>query len=680
MKVLQTYRKEVTALAVGMTASASAFFWWSGREPKSLLALSLTAPGKKFAQASELKPENIATLLADSKYNPLSDPNQPIPEPELPSGFFEPPDATALGFGKSKFLVDSRWATIRYLGENPAGAGLTGAELNKAQLSALGSDKDTIPVITSVQTINDMMDNYFAPLLRKIPRGEDILSRVKIQGAYFSPRYQPEDGSTPERDNAFVIGVQSLFLYPNSCFDKTTASTCSPIGYSAAHDPTIVGHELGHVIFNHIRDERTLEGWQWFAVNEGYADYFSASYFGDPVLGRIWRVTRPAGARYLRKLLDTPTTNDRKVLEEGHAFGVVWSSALWRARNRVSAALKVSPMDFDRIVLLSINFLGETSKTKLGDAASAMLKAADVSGLSTWKSILIEEFKTAEVDLSKGQRIVAARGEVVEKQQGGFTCGSLSATAIRTQTASQTAGILLLLPLLLPLLLGTLLSLFKQKSSAKALRIPHHTKSLLLLFLPLIGGCQLFPNLKSQSTTPEGLAIIYGCNLSVLQDGTPLTPAQRKLSFTFLNEAPPDARLEQIFVGDERFQNADSSLILVVDRQTMRIDQIRRRDGSLFQINLNQKYVSAEDALAVQNMKLASIILEGVGRALLNQLSKQSASNKTTSPSAVSFDLTGVKATATLNNEIMGARGFGPLASEVKINDQKLCSYETTSR
>ena len=124
-------------------------------------------------------------------------------------------------------------------------------------------------------------------------------------------------------------------------------------------------------------------------------------------------------------------------------------------------------------------------------------------------------------------------------------------------------------------------------------------------------------------------------------------------------------------MGDERFQNADSSLILIVDRQTMRIDQIRRRDGNLFQINLNQKYVSSEDALAVQNMKLASIILEGVGRALLNQINSQPAVNQSTAPSAVSFELTGIKATATLSNEIMGARGFGPLASEVRINETR---------
>jgi hypothetical protein len=674
MKYFTTKKTMLVSVAAGALAAGTFFYWWSRREKLNLPALTLTAPGKRFAQTSELKPENIATLLSESTLNPLSDQNQPVAEPELPPGFFEPPDAAALGFGKSKFLVDSRWATIRYLGDSPAGAGLTGAELNKAQLAALGSDRDTIPVITSAQTINEMMDNYFVPLLRKIPRGEDILSRIKIQGAYFSPRYLPEDGTLAERDNAFVIGVQSLFLYPNSCFDKTTASTCSPVGYSAAHDPSIIGHELGHVIFNHIRDERTLEGWQWFAVNEGYADYFSASYFGDPLLGRIWRVTRPAGARYLRKLLDTPTTNDEKSLEEGHAFGVVWSSALWRSRNRIVGGFKVNPIDFDRIVLLSINFLGETTKTKLGDAASAMLKAADVTGFSDWKKILIEEFKNAEVDLSKGQRIVAARGEVIEKQQGGVACGSLAAHAGGSRSSTSSVALLLAFPVLM------LWRRDRRRSKIKNASIRKGIRTLVGSFVPFLGGCQLFPILKKESVSPGGLAIVYGCNLSALQDGTPLIPGQRKLSFTFLNEAPLDARLEQIFVGDERFQNADSSLILIVDRQTMRIDQIRRRDGSLFQINLNQKYVSAEDALAVQNMKLATIILEGVGRALLNQQSRQPASNKATPPSAVSFDLTGIKATATLSNDIMGARDFGPLASEVRINEQRLCSYERTSR
>lgn len=661
----QRIQKIIFILTSTAFISVSLTWFFLNRQTK-LPAISLSAPGKKFAAGYELKPENILSLLSDAQVNPTSNPSAPVDEPELPQGQFDPPDAAALGFGKSKFLVDSKWATIRYLGENPAGAGLTGLELNKAQSNALGTDKDTIPVITAAQTINDMMEQYFVPLLQRIPRGDDILSRIKVQGAYISPRFQSNDGSTLERDNAFVIGVQSLFIYPNSCFDKTSASACSPQGFSAGHDPTIIGHELGHIIFNHIRDERSLEGWQWFAVNEGYADYFSAAFFGDPILGRIWRVSKPSGARYLRRLLDTPTTNDAKSLEEGHAFGLVWSSALWRTRNKLISSLKINGMDFDRVVLMSINFLGESTKTKLGDAASAVLKSADISGFSAWKPILISEFTKAEVDLSRGQKIASASGEVISKQQSGIVCGSLAHSAPLRSSGKNLTGFFLLLPVL-----------FVFKRMRKDCRIK---LKLALLSSIFIQGCQLVSLWKSPSAKPEGLAILYNCNLSALRDGTPSMPNQRKLSLTFMDDAPVEPRMEQIFVGDERFQNADSSLLLLVDKETMRIDQIRRRDGSLFQLNLNQKYVSAEDALAVQNMRLGTIILEGVGRALLNQKKQQPVTANGTNASAISFEMTGAQATATVGNDVSGARGFGPLANEISLNGETLCKYQSTTR
>ena len=112
----------------------------------------------------------------------------------------------------------------------------------------------------------------------------------------------------------------------------------------------------------------------------------------------------------------------------------------------------------------------------------------------------------------------------------------------------------------------------------------------------------------------------------------------------------------------------------------MRIDQIRRRDGSLFQLNLNQKYVSAEDALAVQNMRLGTIILEGVGRALLNQKKQQPVTANGTNASAISFEMTGAQATATVGNDVSGARGFGPLANEISLNGETLCKYQSTTR
>jgi hypothetical protein len=636
--------------------------------PSQLSAMSLLPPAKKLGTQGELTPEKIAALLTETSFQPISDKNNPVQEPELPAGINLPSDSDSLGFGQSKFIVDSRWATVRYIGDEPAGAGLSGTELNLAQLQNLGSIRDTIPITTTVQTINEMMDNYFVPLIKSIPRADEILAKVKVQGAYFAPRSKTPDGTEPERDNAYVVGVQSLYLYPSSCFDKTTANACNPLGYSAGHDPTIIGHELAHVIFNHIRDEQSLEGWQWFAVNEGYADYFSASYFGDPTLGRIWRVSRPSGSRYLRRLLDTPTTDDPKALEEGHAFGSVWSSALWRIRNQLMTKHKIKAFDFDRVALMSINFLGESTKTKLGDAAASVLKAADVFGHSGWKAIMIEEFKKSEVELARGQKILAATGETIETRQGGLSCGQVSR---RPSSPPSTAGWIVAAGLLLPLIVSLL------NVNFALIR-----KITLFTFLIFLQGCNLSGLWNSSSAKPGGLAVIYKCNLNKLSDGTPLMPSERLVSFVFPDNIPTESQTEQIFVGDERFENASSSLILIVDKTNMRIDQFRRRDGSLFQVNLNQKYLNSEDAIAVQNMRLSTILIEGASRAWKKELSQTPVTSGAVLPSrtAISFDITGTPATATIRSDVVGARGFGPLANEVMINGETLCAYQRTAR
>jgi hypothetical protein len=660
----------VFTLALVATAATVFTLWLPEGKPK-MQAISLLPPAKKLGTQGELSPDKIAGLLSESPLQPVSTSEGSVGEPDLPSGVSLPPDVDILGYGQSQFLLDTRWATIRYVGDTPAGAGYTGSELNRRQKEALGTVHDSIPVITAAQTIHEMMEQYFAPMLKSLPRGDDILSRIKVQGAYFSPRSRYITETDSERDNAFIVGVQSLYIYPNSCFDKANSVACSPVGYSAGHDPTIIGHELAHVIFNHMRDERSLEGWQWFAVNEGYADYFSASYFGDPVLGRIWRVSRPGGARYLRRLLDTPTTNDPKALEEGHAFGSVWSSALWRSRNRIVTNFKVTTSEFDRVILMSINFLGESTKTKLGDAAASVLKAAEILGHSDWKATLIEEFAKGEVELARGVKISAAKGEVIEAEQGGFRCGQIAAhgNGRSERTALPSAAYFLLFA---PLL--AIVTRFKRPTKGNWISL------LVIFFLPMLQGCQLSSLWKTSESQPSGLAIIYQCNLNALRDGTPLLPAQRTLTLTFAENAPADVRSEQIFVGDERFENADSALLLIVDKGSLRIDQFRKRDGSLFQLYLGQKYLNSEDALAVQNMRLASIIIEGAARAWKNESTQKKPSASSTPRNAVSFDITGSPATATISPEITGARGFGPLASEVNLNGTALCTYQKTTR
>jgi hypothetical protein len=660
MKRAQFIRKSFFVIIAASVLSIAVFLAFQSKSEKILLnAASLRYPETD----TELSEGQILNHLYDSKLTPLSDAEKPVAEPSLPDGQLEPPDSISLGMGESKFLLNSRWATIRYLGDNPAGAGVSGKSLNDAQASALGHRNDTIPVVTMAETINEMMDNYFAPLLLSLPRGQEILSRIKVQGSYFSPEYTLTHSQLTERDNAYVVGLQSLYVYPNSCFDRTESTTCNPKAFSAGHDPSIIAHELGHVIFNHLRDGQSLEGWQWFAVNEGYADFFSAAHSGNPVLGRIWRASRTSGTKYLRRLMDSPTLNDPSVADEGHTFSLVWSSALWKARRRIENEFKTNPREFDRVILLSINFLGESTKTRLGDAAAAVLKAADVLGQSRWKDTLRVEFEAAEIDLARGTTLKPAEGMPLKKSIGMAQCGVISS---QKKVGNSPLALLLML---IPAFIAFLGRLKKIKF--------FHSLTILLGFVN--SGCMLFTDQNPQNNEIQSKSILYQCDLRALKDGTPVQQSQRKLSFLFdsSKSGPQSSTTEQIFVGDERYENAESSLLLIVDKEKMRIDQIRRRDGQLFQMNLNQKYVSLEEALAVQNARLSAIVIEGAGRAILNLNKSASISPESPFTSAVKFDYSGLNLTAVSEEKLVGPNGFSPIAKEIYIDGLLLCQLSS---
>lgn len=370
------------------------------RKPVQLKALGLLPTNAKYADSVLIKPEDIKKLLVKFNYEPVFETSSgPAVEPALPAGFELPADVDNLGYNAAKMLIDTRWATVRYMGATaPAGKGLKGEDFEKAQRDAFASANDSTPVFTAAWTINEMMDKYFVPLMESIALLADIPGRVKVQASYFSPNFKYANGALVGRDNAYVVNLQSMYIYPSSCFDDPRAPGCKIPYTSTGHDPTVMGHELGHVIFNHIRGEKSLDGFQWFAVNEGYADYFSASFFSEPVLGRAWRYNR-TDSPYLRRLIDLPSVANWEAAEDAHRFSTIFSSVMWRVRERLVATDAANGVEADRIALQSIYFLGETQKTRLGDASTAVLKSAEVLGFSHWKDIYREEFKKAEISL-----------------------------------------------------------------------------------------------------------------------------------------------------------------------------------------------------------------------------------------------------------------------------------------
>ncbi len=124
---------------------------------------------------------------------------------------------------------------------------------------------------------------------------------------------------------------------------------CRKIGQSA--DPII--HELGHVIRKRIDDNYLMTD---PAHEEGWADYFMASYTKDPIVGE-WADE----GSYLghRRTLDNNLTMDDALedmwpFSHSHFNGQIWGGALWGIRQYIINLFPSYPEAFhlaDRLVL-----------------------------------------------------------------------------------------------------------------------------------------------------------------------------------------------------------------------------------------------------------------------------------------------------------------------------------------
>jgi hypothetical protein len=663
----QTPLAKAIALAVGILLCAGAATWLTqcqeGRKA-SWKAMKLAPANSKFSQDAAFSPSQVVALLESTTVEPLSSSSGPVIEPPLKTGASVPPDLDRLGYGKSSFLVDTPWATIRYVGESPAGAGLTGKALDDAQKKALGTANDTIPVVTSALTINDMMDTYFSPLLKTLPSGNEILRQIKVQGAYYSPDHDFGESSESKRDNAFIVGLQSLYMYPSSCFDRKEHDDCQQQFYSTGHDPTIIGHELGHVVFNQLRNQKSIEGFQWTAVNEGYADYFAASYFSEPVMGRTWKVNRSSSPS-LRRLIDNPTTSDPEANQDAHKFSVVWSSALWRIRNRIIQEKQAKSFEIDRMFLHSIVFLGETAKIRFGDGAVSVIKAAEILGHPDWKDIMREEFQASEIALDGESQVSAIRKDSDAQKNGPIKaskdgmCG-----VIGSQGNSNFSSFSVLIPLLLPL--GLLL--FQRLA-------PSWISMLLAMFF--FSGCKtpMGAVKGAERPNPPGPTLVYVCYPDKL-DGKSSSKTKEKSEEIYLSWLPsPDGKkdAEKVLISDARYERALSSIVVLLDPRTRRVDQIRTREGRAFELSVEAKLISSDEADALRNARIATMILEGAARAL-----HKGSTSPVRGAKSSAFNFESKKlflSPQTLN----GPTGYGPLPKEVSTDEKSestLCRFD----
>lgn len=151
-------------------------------------------------------------------------------------------------------------------------------------------------------------------------------------------------------DNAFFVPKNGLIPneYPESDSIVFGQGTTRDFSY----DADVIYHEFTHAVIGTVVDPPSISFDQYGlstdpgAINEGYADFFSATYTGDPQMAEYvgGAFESAEGGGSLRNLENTKKCPD-DVVGEVHDDSEWWSASLWTLREKY----KVSDTDHDDI-------------------------------------------------------------------------------------------------------------------------------------------------------------------------------------------------------------------------------------------------------------------------------------------------------------------------------------------
>jgi hypothetical protein len=169
----------------------------------------------------------------------------------------------------------------------------------------------------------------------------------------------------------------------NAFFGDTDGDGCGDLtmgegmGIDMTYDAEVIYHELTHGLveavgglgcapFGVCQDEMGLD-WTSLGLNEGYADYFSVTYSGDPDLGEH------AGTAFGGEGAIRTTANDHicpfDLSGESHFDGMIWAGTGWDIRE-VLGADAADWLMFHTLVSLA-------NDSSYEEAAAALLESAD---------------------------------------------------------------------------------------------------------------------------------------------------------------------------------------------------------------------------------------------------------------------------------------------------------------
>jgi uncharacterized protein (TIGR03437 family) len=190
-------------------------------------------------------------------------------------------------------------------------------------------------------------------------------------------------------NDAVLAEVQQDSLLDNALFAPTVEGTAPKIrmgiftrgtdsledDLDSSYDGQVVMHEYGHGVSNRLVgggvSVSCLNGVQSSALGEGWSDYFSISFYNNPIEGAYLSQNKATGLRrhsYEGYLLTYEDIGNQGY--EAHNDGEIWAAALWDLRKSLSQDVS------DRLVL---NALKSTPcHPSMTDARDAIL-AADLA-------------------------------------------------------------------------------------------------------------------------------------------------------------------------------------------------------------------------------------------------------------------------------------------------------------
>jgi len=201
---------------------------------------------------------------------------------------------------------------------------------DRFQNIALHINSSEPPFVTLDQVPFHSVANFSIPDISKIFSGASDVGLIPFDNAFFVPAYGLIPGEYPEEDSIiFGQGSERDFAY----------------------DADVIYHEFTHAVIGStinlgsiILDQYGLTA-DPGAMNEGYADYFSATYVGDPQMAEfVGGAFESTGGDSLRNLENTKKCPD-DVIGEVHSDSEWWSASLWKIREQY----KVSDEDHDDV-------------------------------------------------------------------------------------------------------------------------------------------------------------------------------------------------------------------------------------------------------------------------------------------------------------------------------------------